>query len=143
MDVASLKQEWAGVEFDTADFVVSEQEMLDFAMACGEVDPRYTDPQHADFQAPTTFTAKFSGRRILPKDFPRIARRGGFDAGKCVEAHAPVRVGDTITGASRIHDIYEKTGRSGQMIFIVHRMEFRNQHRELVSIVDWRMVQQP
>ena len=67
----------------------------------------------------------------------------GFDAGKCVEVHAAVRPGDTLTGNSKIQDIYEKTGRSGQMIFVVHRMEFRNQNDELVSIVDWRMVRTP
>ena len=52
----------------------------------------------------------------------------------------PVRPGDKLTARSHIHDIYEKTGRSGGMLFIVHRMEFVNQRDELVSIVDWRMV---
>ena len=50
---------------------------------------------------------------------------------------------DRLTARSHIHDIYEKTGRSGQMVFIVHRMEFSNQREELVSIVDWRFVQRP
>ena len=142
MDVAALKKDWTGFEFDTAQFKVTEQQMLDFATSCGETDPRFTDPGHAEFQAPTTFTSKFSGRRMLPAEFPRLSRRG-FDAGKCVQWKAPVRPGDTLTGTSTIHDIYEKTGRSGSMVFIVHRMEFRNQDGDVVSIVDWRMVQQP
>lgn len=142
MDIAELKKDWTGFEFDTAEFEVGEQQMLDFALSCGETDPRFTDPDHADFQAPISFTSRFSGRRILPDDFPRISRRG-FDAGKRVEWRAPVRAGDVLVGTSTIHDIYEKTGRSGSMIFIVHRMEFRNQSGEVVSIVDWRMVQQP
>ncbi len=142
MDIAALKRDWTGFEFDTAQFEVTEQQMLDFARSCGETNPRYTDPAHEDFQAPTTFTSKFSGRRMLPSEFPNISKRG-FDAGKRLEWIAPVRVGDTLTGTSTIHDIYEKTGRSGSMVFIVHRMEFRNQKDEVVSIVDWRMVQQP
>ena len=142
MDVAALKKAWTGIEFDTVKFEVTEQQMLDFAQSCGETDPRFTDAANEDFQAPVTFTSKFSGRRLLPKEFPRLARRG-FDAGKRLECIAPVRVGDTLTGTSTIHDIYEKTGRSGLRIFIVHRMEFRNQRDEVVSIVDWRMVQQP
>ena len=141
MEIGELKRDWVGAEFDTAQFEVKEQECLDFALACGEVHPRYTDPSHPDFQAPPTLTARFMGRRILPKDFPNLGN--GFDAGKCVEVHAVVRPGDTLTGNSKIQDIYEKTGRSGQMIFVVHRMEFRNQHDELVSIVDWRMVRTP
>jgi acyl dehydratase len=66
----------------------------------------------------------------------------GFAAGKCVTPIAPIRPGDKITARSQIHDIYTKTGRSGTMLFIVHRMEFQNQRGEPVSIVDWRMVQQ-
>jgi hypothetical protein len=142
MDISALKQDWTGFEFDTAKFEVTEQQILDFACSCGETAPRFTDPTDAEFQAPATFTSKFSGRRILPDDFPKLSKRG-FDAGKCVQWLAPVRPGDTLIGSSTIHDIYEKTGRSGSMIFIVHRMEFRNQSDEVVSIVDWRMVQQP
>ncbi len=43
-------------------------------------------------------------------------------------------------GRSEIHDVYEKTGRSGSMLFRVHRMTFSNQSGEVVSVVDWRMV---
>ena len=142
MDVAELKKSWTGFEFDTARFEITQQQMLDFALSCGETAPRFTDPADADFQAPITFTSRFSGRRILPDDFPKLSRRG-FDAGKRLQWIAAVRAGDTLIGTSTIHDIYEKTGRSGPMIFIVHRMEFRNQNGELVSVVDWRMVQQP
>ncbi len=142
MDVAELKKNWTGFEFDTARFEITEQQMLDFALSCGETDPRFTDPADEDFQAPITFTSRFSGRRILPDDFPTHSRRG-FDSGKRLQWIAPVRAGVTLIGTSTIHDIYEKTGRSGSMIVIVHRMEFRNQNGAVVSIVDWRMVQQP
>ncbi|MFQ5513514.1 MAG: MaoC family dehydratase N-terminal domain-containing protein [Myxococcota bacterium] len=131
-----------GQEFDTTDFVVSEEEILTYARACGETDPRYSDPSHPDFQAPPTLTSKYLSRRVLPKAFPYIGARG-FDAGKTTEILAPVRPGDTLTAHSRIADIYEKTGRSGPMVFIVHRMEFENQHGQPVSIVDWRLVRLP
>jgi hypothetical protein len=54
-----------------------------------------------------------------------------------------VRAGDKLVGRSKISDIYEKTGRSGSMIFIINEMELRNQRDELVSIVHWRQVRQP
>ena len=142
MEVAELREGWVGVEFDATEFKVTEQECLDFALACGEVHPRYTDPSHPDFQAPPTLPTKMMSRRMLPKDFPNLGRRG-FDAGKSVQVHGVVRPGETLTGRSRIADIYEKTGRSGQMIFVVHQMEFRNESDELVAVVDWRMVRQP
>ncbi len=137
-----LQKDWIGLEFDTAEFEVKESDILGYAEAVGEGDPRFSDPSHEDFQAPPTFTARFVSRRILPDAFPRIGRRG-FDAGKLVTVHAPVRVGDKVIAHSKIADVYEKTGRSGRMIFIVHRMEFTNQQEELLSTVDWRMVMQP
>lgn len=143
VDVAKLKADWAGVEFDAVEVEAKAKHMLAFAKAVGETDPRFSDPDHADYQAPVTFTAKYVGRRMFPEGFPKIGSGMGFDAGKCVEFHAPIRPGDRLTAKSQIHDVYEKTGRSGSMVFIVHRMEFYNQASQLVSIVDWRLVMQP
>jgi 3-methylfumaryl-CoA hydratase len=63
-----------------------------------------------------------------------------IDAGKAVYWHAPVRPGDELTANSQLHDIYEKTGRGGTMLFLVHRMEFRNAAADLVAVVDWRLI---
>ena len=142
MQLADLKRDWVGVEFDTAEFDVTAEQITGYALAVGETEPRFTDPADPDFQAPPTFAAKFVSRRVLPEAFPRLGGHG-FDAGKTVVAHAPVRAGDTIVAHSRIADVYEKTGRSGSMVFIVHRLEFTNQRKELLSVVDWRMVMQP
>lgn len=142
VDIAEVRKQWLGHEFDTAEFEITQEAILDWAQTCGETEPRFLDPAHPDFQAPPTLPSKLLGRRILPQDFPTFSRRG-FDAGKLVMPKAPVRAGDTLTGTSQVHDVYEKTGRSGSMVFIVHRMEFKNQDGELVCVVDWRMVQQP
>jgi len=143
MQLDQMKKDWIGVEFDTAEFEVTPEDILGFAAAVGETEPRFTDPNDPDFQAPPTFTGKFVSRRVLPENFPRFEGKRGFDAGKRVTWHAPVRPGHRVIAHSKIADIYEKTGRSGPMIFIVHRMEFTNQDDELLSVVDWRMVRQP
>ena len=143
IDVEKLKRDWAGSTFDTAEFEIRADDLRDFALACGEVAPHYTDPSHPEFRAVPNFTSRYVGRRILPDDFPRLSDGFGFDAGKCVTVLGAIRPGDKVTARSRIHDIYTKTGRSGTMLFIVHRMEFANQRGEPVSIVDWRMVQRP
>lgn len=132
---------WVGKEFDTTEFELVEAEMLAFAEACGETDPRFVDPGHPEFQAVPTYTARFVGRRTLPENFPRPQGRG-FDGGKTVTVHGPACAGDTLIGHSKIAEVYQKTGRSGPMTFIVHRMEFENQQGEKVSVVDWRMVRQ-
>jgi hypothetical protein len=41
---------------------------------------------------------------------------------------------------SSIHDIYEKTGRSGTMTFMVVRYVLTNQRDELVATIDNRMM---
>ena len=101
MQVKGIDRDWVGLEFDTAEFKVSEEDIVEYAKSCGEVDPRFTDPSHADFQAPPTLAAKFVSRRILPAEFPRIGSRG-FDAGKTVVSLAPIRPGDEITSTGRI-----------------------------------------
>ena len=144
VDVEALKREWTGFEFDRVEFDVTEEELVEFAAAVGEESPWFLDAGHAEFRAVPNFTTKYHGRRMFPPDFPQLSKKHfGFDAGKAVEVHGRIRPGDHLTACSKIHDIYEKTGRSGPMVFIVHRMEFTNQAGELVSIVDWRFVQRP
>jgi hypothetical protein len=139
IDIAAVTAEHVGFEFDESTHKVKTERILAYARACGETEPRFVDPDDSDFQAVPNYPSSFHGRRNLPKDFPASIRRS-FDAGKSCEVLTPIRPGDIITGRSHIHDIYEKTGRSGPMMFVVHRMEFRNQHDVPVSIVDWRLV---
>ncbi len=139
IDIPAVIRDHVGFKFDESSHEIKVEKLINYAKACGETEPRYLDSDHADFQAVPNYTTSFHGGRTLPKGFPVDIRRS-FDAGKCCEVSAPIRVGDTITGRSHIHDIYEKTGRSGPMMFVVHRMEFSNQRGEAVSTVDWRLV---
>ncbi len=140
MEVSELKEKWTGWTFDEVSFEIEAEDLSEFSLSCGEIVPRYTDPQDPDFQAPPSYTARFHGRRQLPEDFP-VDMATSFDGGKTVEWKAPIRPGDTVLARSHIHDIFEKTGRSGGMMFIVHRMEFTNQRDQLVAVVDWKMIQ--
>ena len=140
MTAAELKASFGGTVFDSVEVEADGDDMVGFALAVGETDPRYTDSSHPDFQAPVNFAAKYHGARMLPDDFPKFDVRIMIDAGKCVEWVSPIRAGDTLTARSHLHDIYEKTGRSGLMLFLVHRMEFSNQRGELASRVDWRLI---
>ena len=46
----------------------------------------------------------------------------------------------SVKAVATIADIYDKTGRSGTMVFIVQRMTFINDRDEKVSTVDWKMI---
>ena len=144
VDVGQLKRDWTGFEFDRVELPVKAEELAAFARAVGETAPWFTDAAHPELRAVANFTTKYHGQRMWPPDFPRLSKTSvGFDAGKRVEVHGPLRPGYVLTARSSIHDIYEKTGRSGSMVFIVHRMEFSNQRGEPVATVDWRFLQQP
>ncbi len=77
---------------------------------------------------------------MTPEHMPRFGKVG-FDGGRDLESFTPVRPGDALKMVSTIHDIYEKTGRSGSMYFIVLRNEITNQNGEKVALVDHRIVQ--
>jgi len=48
---------------------------------------------------------------------------------------APIRAGDTITGTTRVTDVYEKEGkRGGTMAFVVIETDWRNQDDEAVLV---------
>jgi hypothetical protein len=140
MNAEELKTRFTGFVFDEIDLEVTSESLADFAAACGETAPRFVDPGDPDFQSVPNYTTRIHGTKAMPEDFPVDMHRC-FDAGKSVVHHQPVRPGDRIVGKSEIADIYEKSGRSGAMLFIVHRMNFFNQTGDPLAQVDWRLVQ--
>lgn len=124
-----------GREFDRSTHPpVSAAEIRKYAAACGETVADGDDPV-----APATFTLSLRSRHFMPPELAHVGR-SGFDAGKDMELGAPVRVGDVLTSFSVVHDIYEKTGRSGTMNFIVFRTTVTNQRDEMVAIIDQKMM---
>jgi len=139
VDLDEVRQRWVGVPFEQGEHHIRRDDLVTWARACGETDERFADPEHPDFQAHPTYTARFSARPFLPDDFPELGS-GGIDGGKRIEATAPIRPDDVLTSRTSIAEIYEKTGRSGTMVFVVHRMAFTNQRGEAVSVVDSKMI---
>ena len=136
-----------GQEFDRTVFdPVTEAAILAYGASYGETNPLYVDPAaaargpHGGLVAPPTFAVSLRGHHFMPRNMPRELGRNGFDAGKDIEMGAPIRPGDVLTGSSTVHDIYEKTGRSGTMVFIVFRTTVTNQQGEKVAVVDQKMM---
>lgn len=136
-----------GQVFDETSFdPVTKEEVLEFAAALGEKNPLYTDEAAAakgpygGLVAAPTFVTKLRARKFTPEHLPKFGKVG-FDGGRDLEVFAPVRPGDQLTMLSTIHDIYEKTGRTGSMYFIVIRNEVKNQKGEKVAVIDHRIMQ--
>ncbi len=138
LDIDALRDEWIGVQFEEKEFEINADAMAEYARACGEVASAYTDPSDPDFQAPPTFASSLQRGRGLPEDFPRMPGLG-MDAGKAVEAFAPIRPGPK-TSKTHMHDIYTKTGRSGRMIFLVVRMALYDDGGAHLANADTRVV---
>lgn len=138
-DIDELKSNYLNLEFDRKDFVLDPEKVVTVAKMSGESLPQFCDRHHPDFQASPAFIASLSAGRHLPIDFPTL---GGIpmDGGKAVTCIKPVRPGEPLTGRTHLHDIYDKSGRSGRMIFLVSRMEIFDSSGEQVAISDSRMV---
>ena len=139
VDIEELKSKYLNLEFDRKDFVLDPDKVVTVARMSGETLPQFCDPEHPDFQAPPAFIASLASGRHLPVDFPTI---GGvpMDGGKAVTVLKPVRPGTPLTGRTHLHDIYDKSGRSGRMIFLVSRMEIFDETGEHVATSDSRQV---
>lgn len=133
-----------GVEVETGQFTVDKEHILAFCAAVGETNPLYVDEEaaqqgpHRGLIAPPSF---YSAVRVGQGLDPKL-RYGNstFNAGQHCEFLEPMRPGDTITAKTKVHEIYEKTGRTGRMVFLVRRTTYRNQRDETVAVVDASMV---
>jgi hypothetical protein len=139
VDIEALRTRFLNLEFDRGDFVLDPDKVATVARAAGERLPEFVDPAHPDFQASPAFIASLASGRHLPIDFPSL---GGIpmDGGKAVTCLRPVRAGVPLTGRTHLHDIYDKSGRSGRMIFLVSRLELHDADGGHLATSDSRMV---
>ena len=130
-----------GEEFDHAVVgPVTAEDLIDFARALGETRPEYTQAG-PELVGHPTYCVRYKGNKFYPENIPKnINIRTGFDAGKDIELGVPIRPGDSIEVRSTLHQVYEKTGRSGSMIFIVIRFTMTNQRGEMLAVVDNRFM---
>lgn len=123
---------------------VTAAQILEYAAACGETNPLFTDPDAArrgpfgGLVAPPTFVARSRISELRRK--VAALGRPGFDAGKDIEFGEPVRPGDVLTSRTVLRDLYRKTGRTGILHFLVLQTTVTNQHEGLVARIEQRMM---
>ena len=135
--------------FEITEPVIVKAEMIArFCEVLGETNPLYTDEAaakqgpHGGIVAPPSFAVTFRNGRHFFQNVPRFGR-GGMDAGKDVEFVHPIRPGDGVTLSSHVKEIYEKTGRSGTMVFVVVRSTLKNQNDQVLAHIDHRFMNRP
>jgi acyl dehydratase len=127
---------------------VTAEMIASYCAVLGETNPLYTEPEAArhgpngGIVAPPSFAGTFRDGDNIFQHIHRYGTRG-VAAGMDVEFIAPIRAGDSIRIASHIKEVYEKTGRSGAMIFLVIRSTLKNQKGEIVANIDHRFMNRP
>lgn len=129
-----------GIVIDEVSFPVEEGKIREFAIAVGDPDPAYRDPEvarsagHPAVPAPPTFVVVAGHWRdqaamiaTLDVDIRRVV------VGEASwEYHAPIYAGDRLTAQRVVESVTQRPGRrGGTMTLIAIVAEFRNQRGEL------------
>ena len=135
-----------GREFEAAAPIEVTAEMIaNFRIAIGHTVVRGVDPADIasadELVAPPAFAGVFRLAELTFEKLPNGSRR--LAAGMEVDFIAPIRAGDRIMMMSRITEVYEKTGRTGAMVFMVIGSTLKNQNGEIVARIDHRFMHRP
>jgi acyl dehydratase len=133
-----------GIEVDLGSRAITAEDIRAFCEAVGETNPLYLDngaasagPHGTIIAPPAMLTTLSMGQGLDPKvAFGNATLNGGQ---RC-EFRGVVRAGDTLSARTSVSDIFEKTGRTGRMLFVVRRTTYRNQDGEVVAVIESSMV---
>jgi acyl dehydratase len=140
----TVNKDVKGKEYPPFVVTVERGKIKEFARAIGDLSPFYLDDavgrasEWGDIVAPPTFAITF---RDDNADTGTVLKDLGVDISRILhgeqefESYKPIRPGETYLCRSRITDIYEKTGRSGAMAFVVREMTVTDPDNEIVCLV--------
>ena len=123
---------------------VERGKIKEFARAIGDLSPFYLDDEvgraspWGDIIAPPTFPITFKDER---NDTVSFLKDLGTDISRILhgeqefEHFKPIRPGDTLLCRGRISDIYEKSGKSGPMAFVVRETTITDSDNDVVAKV--------
>jgi acyl dehydratase len=121
---------------------VERGKIKEFARAIGDLSPFYLDDEvgraspWGDIIAPPTFAVTFRDERA---DTGALLKDLGTDISRILhgeqefEHYKPIRPGDTLLCRGRISDLYEKSGKSGPMAFVVRETTITDADNEVVA----------
>jgi acyl dehydratase len=129
-----------GLEVQVGQIELTREMVRNYCEAIGETNPLYTDDAAAEagpfgsiLVPPALITTVLQGHGQDPKvSFGNTS----FLAGTRLDWREPVKAGDTIGATSAVNEIYEKTGRSGRMVFVVNRTRYVNQDGDEIGSMD-------
>jgi hypothetical protein len=97
-----------------------------FVEAIGDPNPRWAG------EAPPTFLVALAPASVHLEEAEEYGK-GWLNGGNRFEYFEPVKVGDRVTATGRVADVYEKTGSSGSLLFIIFETDYVNQDGRMVA----------
>jgi acyl dehydratase len=137
----SIDRRLIGKEYPPYVVTVERGKIKEFARALGDLNPFYLDDrlgqasEWGDIIAPPTFATTFRDEGIAEA----VLRDLGTDISRVLhgeqefELARPIQPGQTYVCRTRIVDVYEKTGRSGPMAFVVRETVITDRGNEIVG----------
>lgn len=141
IDDLEFDRSWFERELDAGTFEVKREMIVDYAHAIEDQEVIAASDSSEPLVAPPLFCSVLTDRNRLPDVGLRWGKRQ-FHAGQGYTSFTQVREGDTLAAKSRLLDVYEKTGRSGRMVFMVYELTFTNQDGQKVAAIRQSMVRQ-
>jgi acyl dehydratase len=138
----SIDRSVVGKEYPPFAVTVERGRIKDFARAIGDLNPFYLDESvgraspWGDIIAPPTFATSFRGDGGA--ETSTLLQDLGVDISRLLhgeqefEIVRPITPGETLLCRTTVVDIYEKTGRSGPMAFVVRETAVTDRAGEIV-----------
>jgi len=115
-----------GKDGPSAEATVEAGHLKRFVEAIGDPNPRWAS------EAPPTFLVALAPASVHLEEAEEYGK-GWLNGGNRFEYFEPVKVGDRITATGRVADVYEKTGSSGSLLFIIFETDYVNQEGRMVA----------
>jgi acyl dehydratase len=138
-----------GVEVDVGSFDVTREQIEAYCEAVGETNPIYTNDAynaigpltrdrypHGAILAPPGMLHTMPVSQGLDPKLQVHFKSNTFHAGQKMEIFAPIHPDDSIRARAQVKEIYDKTGRTGRMVFVVRRISYVNQDDKVVAAIE-------
>jgi hypothetical protein len=133
-----LQEKYVGFESPPLIMEVERGHIKAFAEAIEDPNPLWNDENVArqklstGMMAPPTFLRFIRTERLqeLPEDFPY---NRSLDGGSQWEYFESVKPRDRIKAVTTVTDLYKKSGKLGEMIFVLTTTTYTNQFNKLVA----------
>ena len=126
-----------GVEVEVGEFSISPDQIRAYCETMSESNPQYASGEVAPPGLLSAVSFGGAGNTLDPKvQFGNTT----FMAGSRMEFYEPIRANTPLKVTTKIKEVYGKTGRSGTMVFVVRRTEFKDGSGAAVAALEQSIV---